>query len=577
MNYMNQTNASCIKELRSIININESINNIDDLILCQVDDTAEQNEVPLNKESIRYSYSLDMSCWSCYMDYSTAKSNTLELETDFYVRMEVKAPVTSIYYRDEQGGAFKLTNWTIALVPGFTFTGCDNQNNSNMFNPYANMDCAIKLQQQLTETVSCMFGIPCIYFKVNGVKESADITFKEYALKSVSDVKQLKLLIKDNVFPSSRPEFSDFGFDWDNDWEVEVAKGLFATVFGPTVQPMEGDLVYIPMMKRMWMVNHAYEEKNESLMWVASTFKLSLSKYQDDLSLDKSDADDLIDSVVKNKYEDLFGDQENLDSGEEPTEPIISRPSSLFPVYDQDATRKAINIKRTELLNANQNNQTDPFASLYYKGTLIADSYYTFGKNPEIGSGDVRIEYQRSYCGDELSVSFIVRFEMNKQFKWSDEQKQLFSIYNIQLNYTYKNKGQSVELTNNQGLKLTLNTNNWYLIVYRHSKRMNTSDLSSYIYKYPNDIPAYKLKKYHYLFDIDNGDTVNSSWNTELSVQSKQPVYVHDFFGNITNIKVIDIYLDDVSELMMQNPTSQHILINDTARPLAGLPGVKQF
>ena len=35
------------------------------------------------------------------------------------------------------------------------------------------------------------------------------------------------------------------------------------------------------MMKRMWEVNSAYDEKNTGLMWRSTTWKLQLVKYND--------------------------------------------------------------------------------------------------------------------------------------------------------------------------------------------------------------------------------------------------------------------------------------------------------
>ena len=64
----------------------------------------------------------------------------------------------------------------------------------------------------------------------------------------VEAVKQIKLIIKDGQMPSSKPEFSEFGLDWQTDWETEISKGMFATAFGMKAQPMEGDLIYIPMI-----------------------------------------------------------------------------------------------------------------------------------------------------------------------------------------------------------------------------------------------------------------------------------------------------------------------------------------
>ena len=105
----------------------------------------------------------------------------------------------------------------------------------------------------------------------------------------VEAVKQIKLMVQDGMMPSSKPEFSEFGFDFSTDWETEISKSVFASAFGNTAKPMEGDLIYIPMMKRMWMVNGAYEEKNEGFMWQSSTFKVALVKYEDKGSVDLGD------------------------------------------------------------------------------------------------------------------------------------------------------------------------------------------------------------------------------------------------------------------------------------------------
>ena len=101
------------------------------------------------------------------------------------------------------------------------------------------MECALSLQQKLAETVACLFGIPCYYFKVDGVKSSEGITFKEYCLKSVTSVKQIKLMVKDGTMPSSNREFADFGLDFNTDWETEITKVMFPNAFGNDVQPTE--------------------------------------------------------------------------------------------------------------------------------------------------------------------------------------------------------------------------------------------------------------------------------------------------------------------------------------------------
>ena len=174
---------------------------------------------------------------------------------------------------------------------------------------------------------------------------------------------------------------------------TDIAKAMFATAFAGNAQPTEGDLVYIPMMKRMWMVSKAYEEKKDALMWNATTFKVALTKYQKDGSVDLGDAQDFVDTIVKNKYDDLFGDEETIDSGIDSASITPATPDNLYPIYKSDATRKFIS---TEKMSINDN------ISLHYKGTVVSDSYYQFNDT------DAYVSYQQKFCGDKATISFIL-------------------------------------------------------------------------------------------------------------------------------------------------------------------------
>ena len=519
------------------------------------------------ESEIALSHSTDSVCWSCWAAWASELASTSGMRSDFYIRYKINGPVSGVYVKSS-GKWEQYSAWSASLFQGFDFAACTGDN-PNLYNPYANMDCAVKLQQQLTETAACMFGIPVYYFKVSGDAGSADLTFKEYALKSVTAVKQIKMFVKDGQMPSSKPEFADIGLSWQTDWEVEVPKGMFATAFGNTEQPTEGDLVYIPMMRRMWQVSEAYDEKNGSLMWVSTTFRLALMKYQDEMMVDKEAGgfDSVINSLVKNKYEDLFGDQETLGSGAEAVEPIKAEPDNMTAVYESDACRKYVSVSDTRINNANTGQGYPSDTSLYYKGTLIADSFYEFTGD----TGTARVEYQRKWCGAELSFSFIINI--------TGGSGALFSIGDIKIMYGAEENGASyfIKCAQDDTLRAHVAPGAWHLVVLRFSKRLNTADISSYAYTYPKSIPDYKLRKFHYYFDIDNGETAAAVWNEEMSSAIKQPVIMHGFAGSVTNIKCADTYIDDTTELMQQHPSSQHMLINDTARPLFGMNGVKMF
>lgn len=534
-----------------VINYNLAINDI------SIVELYNNCDCKYNKNELQYAYSLDNICWTCYMSYDEILKNTISLKQDFYFRIKVYGVIGYLTIDNE-----KTTNFSTQLFQGFDFKLDICSSNTNMFNPYANLDCAISLQTQLAETVACMFGIPIYYFKLAPNQGSKDITFKEYALMDVEAVKQIKLLIKDGIMPSSKPEFSEFGLDWQTDWETEISKGMFATAFGNNAQPMEGDLIYIPMMKRMWMVNGAYDEKNENLMWNSTTFRLMLVKYQEKASVNLGETEELVESFVKNKYEDLFGDEENVGSGSDSVDAPLFAGNNLYPVFESDATRKYVSCKD---LNIYDN-------KIYYKGTLLSDSKYDFSLNAEKKT----IVYQKQYCGSEGSLSFIVYSLPNLTLdNTKDLSIPLLEIGDIKIMVEQNNNNTKLFINKISDVKITIENNNPTFIIFRWSKVLNYVELSAFKYVTNEKIPDYKKTSAHYWFDLTTPlDSKVSKFDIELIQENKKDVLLNSLNGWITNIKLFDIYNDDINDLLQQYPTHQHLIINDTARKLVDLPGV---
>lgn len=530
-----------------IINYNMAINDISGIeVYNNCDCKYDNNE-------LQYAYSLDNICWTCYMSYDEILKATINLKQDFYIRIKISNVVGYLIVNGVQ-----TYDFSTQLVQGFEFklTNCNNNKNSNTFNPYANLDCAISLQTQLAETVACMFGVPIYYFKLSPNKGSKDITFKEYALMDVEAVKQIKLLIKDGQMPSSKPEFAEFGLDWQTDWETEISKGMFATAFGNNAQPMEGDLIYIPMMKRMWMVNSAYEEKNENLMWNSTTFKLMLVKYQEKGSVDLGDTESLVDSFVKNKYEDLFGDEENTGSGYDSVEAPLYAANNMYAVFESDATRKYVSCNNISVL---------PY-STYYKNTLISDSKYDF-----TNVSSQTIVYQKQYCGSEGACSFI--FSANISLEQISNK--LLEIGDLKIIIEQNNSKVKLYINKFPNNNLILETGKTYFIIFRWSKVLNYAELSAFEYTYNKNVPLYKLNSSHYYYDIDNPISKTIiNYNIELEQDKRKDVILNSINGWVTNIKLFDVYVDNISELLQMYPTHQHLIINDTARKLIDLDGV---
>lgn len=536
---------------KQIVSLSEAVNDV------SIYNIYSAKDCKYLKEALMYSYSVDNVCWSCYMSYDDLLANTVELSTDFYLKAQVAGPVVSVTMddTDEDGQPSESpVEYTTQMDSGFNFSECSSQQtNANQYNPYANLEGALGLQTALSETVACMFGIPIYYFKLAPNMGSRDLTFKEYTLMDVESVKQIKLLIADGQMPSSKPEFNDWGLDWQEDWQTEISKGMFATAFGPKAQPTEGDLIYIPMMKRMWMVNEAYEEKNGSLMWNATTFKVALVKYQEKRSVDLGDAEDLVNSFVKNKYEDLFGDQEGIDSGTEATDAPKYAANALKQVYESDATRKYMTTVGIE------NNKSN----LYFRGTMISDNCYIFNNI----SVKTQIVYQRQYCGDEGVVSFIIT---PSRTLYSGD---LLNCANIRMTIDQKENMSVLRVPNNPKTAIRISSGVTYFVWLRWSKALNVIELAAAPYMFPDGIPMYKLQPHHYYFDIDNAVKSVSKFNVEMIQPDKKDVILYGAPGTMTNFKVFDVYNDNVSEILQMYPNHQHLIINDTARPVVDMHG----
>lgn len=543
MNDLNINLGCCAP--KQIINFDIALDNIDDI---KIYDNC--NEYNLN--SLEYAYSVDNVCWSCYMDYNKFIYIIQSLNVDFYLRIKVQGYVNKITKNN-----INFNNYTVQIDSDFKFSDINKLNNQNVYNPYSNLDCAIELQQQLSEMVASMFGIPIYYFKINPIETSKDLTFKEYTLMNVKSVKQIKMVVKDGQMPSAKPEFNDFGLDWESDWDVEITKGMFATAFGTDVQPTENDLIYVPMMKRMWQVNNAYEEKNDTLMWIGTSFKLSLSKYQSKQSIDLNDVEDLVNSFVKNKYEDIFGDEENYGSNSHNLETPLYAPNNLYNVYESDAIRKYVTCDSINIEDEN----------IWYKGSLIANSKYVINND----NLDSKVIYQKQFCGDNLTCSFIITPQK------SNVNNKLISIGDVSLYKKYENNNIIIYLNKDENIKISLPiiSSSKYIIIFRYSKNMNLIELSAYKYIYNDKVPEYKLNKYHYWFDMNNVvDKSIAKYNIELQQETKSDIILYGLLGSITNIKILDIYYDNISEIVQMEPTNSHILINDTARKIVGNYGV---
>ena len=496
-----------------------------------------------------YSWSVDGVCWTSWTTYENYTKISKRLETDFYLRILVSCGLSDVVLNDciTTDYAISIDNSNIFLT--------DFCKESNLFQPYNNLDCAIQLQQQLSDSVVCMFGIPVYYFRAEPDRSTTDYTFKEYVLHNITSVKQIKLMIQDGAMPSSNPKLTEFDFDWETDWETEISKTQFATAFGDDAYPKYGDFIYIPMMHRMWDVNAAYDEKNEGLMWRSTTWKLQLIKYSDSTAYNKSDFDELIDTLIPQTYENTFGQFEKIEQEIISQTPQVTAPmfaaTNLYDIFMEDAIRKQYTKNDVAIIDKQYS----------HRANIVARNMYRF-KN-ENGC----ITYQKGICGDDGTLMFIVETPGSFSKKLEHD---IIQFGNLRVNMKYTNK--KFVISCNSGAEATLETFKSYLCIIRWNRSNYTVSLDIYDYKHRENVPVYMLRPEMYWFDFENPVcSIVTDYDNNLSMPYEMPCQVHAYPLQLTNIKYYNTQLNDeelLNESVKYTTNHKNCIINDVARHL---------
>lgn len=494
-----------------------------------------------------YSWSSDGICWTPWTSYDNYISITNNIETDFYLKILLFDSFDKIFVNN-----CIFTNYSIYLDNSNIFL-TDFCSNENLFQPYNGMECAIQLQQQLSDSVVCMFGIPIYYIKVNPLIDTADYTFKEYCLHSVENIKQLKLMIPDGEMPSNNPKLTDFDFDWEIDWETEISKSQFAQAFGDDARPTQRDLIYIPMMQRMWEVNSAYDD-NGGLMWTSTTWKLALVKYNEKTNVDLNGFNEIIDNWIENTYEDTFGaierNEQERQVGAEPLSSPKFAATNLFNIFMEDNVRKQYTKNDIYILDK----------TYCHQNNVVARNIYKF-KNE-----NACVVYQKPICDESGMISFILETPGTLN---GNITKDILNFGNIEAYITYDNEKFILEFNN---MRCNIDPFNTYMVIMRWNRDNFTSELNVYKLVHRNDIPIYKLRPEMYYFDFKNPICeLVSIYNNDFIHTDPKVCQIHPYPILLSNIKYYNKYItieEALKECIKYTTTHESCIINDLARPI---------
>lgn len=174
------------------------------------------------------------------------------------------------------------------------------------FKPYE-VSTAIGIAKEMSYQTNRIFGLDTIYFKTEPDREGGDFIFKEWTIYKTVARKCAKVLVPDNKFPDNKPNFAEFGVDFEVPFEIHIDHHYFQTIFGPDSQPRKRDYLYFPLSNRMYEIQGSYLFRGfmmEPIYW-----KIQLTKFHPNVDMAIKTTDrKFLDNIVLTS-EDLFGNQ----------------------------------------------------------------------------------------------------------------------------------------------------------------------------------------------------------------------------------------------------------------------------
>jgi hypothetical protein len=371
---------------------------------------------------------------------------------------------------------------TTNFASGITIS-CDGR----LFRPYDVINPAIKIYQEMSFSVSEMFGHCVRYFKTKAKLESADVVLKEYSLYEVTDVKDIKILIPDNELPDNALNFEPYDMDFGDGIEVHIIRDHFERAFGVENLPEQKDYIYFPLIDRFFEVQSAYLKRD--FMASEVYYKVMLYKWQDKLNVMRDNPE--IDAYVNSKHvtlDDIFGDELNVEYKN------VTKPTQYTTVAigGYDKVRSHINQNLTV--------QTKDLTNYF---TVVGKYFYDLTKN--MNWGDIAVQYKKSVgVTDTQNTAFTMWFKPQHTTSNKNTYDVLLDGYNptekkgflFMLNYDQATGSpKSITLRFNESDYVfdsnfpSIDNNNWYAITINHLNEFRQAAVFLWKMKYDSSRP----------------------------------------------------------------------------------------
>lgn len=354
------------------------------------------------------------------------------------------------------------------------------QNTNFTFDPYG-INRGISLYQDLSSLVNTTFGHLVNYWRITPQARSKDIVFKEWTIFHVTAEKCLKVLVPNNEFPDNKPQYNQFGIDFEQPFEIHIDRGYWESFFGKGTMPQKRDVIYFKLNNRLYMIQSSYVFRD--FMQQPLYFKVLLVKYQNNVDTIMTPEQETMFDDITISTEELFGEdmQKEIEKTTKPQQYVTIN-------YDSDPIRekvlRALPITRLDF---------------YVNWTLVAEHYYAMNQ-PYIQYGGSEVEavkyrVKAKQLSNE-SRSFTCWFQPQLNTKNVDKKRPLLRGMNssglgVNVDLMFSNTALNISpsqivlsLNSDQytfNLQKQLNKDTWYALVVNWSNEFLQASVDLYV------------------------------------------------------------------------------------------------
>lgn len=241
--------------------------------------------------------------------------------------------------------------------------------------------------ESLNSTANAVVGVDLMYFRAVPHENGESVIFHEYTLLDVECGKTIKGVVKNTEYTNGI-QIDLFGVKYDSPLQIQFDLATWRSVFGNKVMPQKDDIVYVPILNRLFEVNSSspiYTFMNQQTAWQIDMIKYNPKASRAENETLSNAIEELTDSEAG-----LFGDE----LSKQFADATDSKETSAFISTSKDPYKKV--VVESALVKED----------VYADSMLISNGYY----NAAVDTSLHIVDYEGASDSFEQASSRPVRY-----------------------------------------------------------------------------------------------------------------------------------------------------------------------